>query len=354
MGGMKLCRVAWSAGAAIALWMIVNGSAWAGVWSPMPQSPQMVGIYNGKSQKVSGETLMIVEGQTLELYGKSKDLDTLTDGTTTTTQDDEANVIWSANGGGAVDDPPRRVSDGKMTITPPPVPPGAPYFTFTVTAQADDYRTEDDPPGSLPPPHTGNRNDAYGNSHTVTIKVLKVCPSNVSISSTCTDPPDWTAYWNANYGVRAYGFLATRMAVSGGSPPNPPNNWNGLVIKEAVVVHPTDPGTALDGDFEIGVTRAGFCKGSGQFIVGLAPGTTSVGTCTFPAAENSFWDFHGTGPKEYTLIKEGVPTRTVNCRQVYKCKDTNLTPSFKITRSISNVYVGDIRKNQVPTTKTAE
>ena len=227
MGGMRVCRVAWSAGTAIALGMIVSGSASAGVWSPMPQSPQMVGIYNGKSQYVTGQTLVVVEGQTLKLLGRSMDIDTRTEGTTTSTSLDRADVLWTAIAGSVA--PSRARSEDEVLVTPPAVPPGAPYFTFTVMAQADDYRTQDDPPGSLAP-DTGNRNDAYGSTQTVTIK----------------------------------------------------------------------------------------------------------------------------GPLSYTMLKAGLPTKTVNCKQVYKCKDTNLTPSFKITRSFSNVTVGGYRRNQVPTTKTPE
>lgn len=277
------------------------------------------------------------------------DKDTLTSGTNTSREPDSADVIWTATGRGTVDNPPRKPSGTKATITPPDVPEDLHYITFTVTAQADDWRTEDDPLGSLAP-NTGNRNDAYGTSQTVTIKVIKLCPGTVSAGSTCSDPADWTAYWNAYPLLRTYGFRADRMSVSGGVPP-PPDNWNGLVVTAELTLHPTDPGTATDADFE-NITRQEICQGSAQFVVGMAAPT--VGDCLMPAADNAFWDFCQTGPRLVTLFKEGLPTKTVNCRQVFKCKDNNLTPAFKLTKSFSNVTVGGVRRNQVPCTRTTD
>jgi hypothetical protein len=145
------------------------------------------------------------------------------------------------------------------------------------------------------------------------------------------------------------------MTVSGGTPPNPPNNWNGLVITEVVQLHPTDPGVQNNDDFENGYTREGACAGSSQFVVGTGSIMPPKGGCYFTAADNSFWDFHITPARTYTILKAEHGPVTVNCRQTYKCKDTNLSPTFKIRRSYANATLGNgTRVNQITITKSGE
>jgi len=94
--------------------------------------------------------------------------------------------------------------------------------------------------------------------------------------------------------------------------------------------------------------------GSGGVLRAAAAGVPARGICAFPAADNAFWDFHGNGPLGTTYYKAGLGAKTVKCRQVYKCKNTNLTPSFKVTRTFSNVTVNGIRRNQIDVAKAAE
>jgi len=241
MAAVKVWRVAWSAGAAIALGMIVNSSASAGVWSPSPQSPQMVGIYNGKSQYVTGQTLVVVEGQTLKLLGRSMDIDTLTEGSTTTPSLDVADVLWTASAGSVA--PSRARSEDEVVVTPPDVPQGQPYTTFTVMAQADDNRTQDDPPGKLGAAHRQpqrrlrDHSDGDDQGHQG-VPDRRCHFQHLQPPAGLDGILDWgTRHSHVRFPGRSHGGQR-RL------PAEPAQQLEWLVIREVMQLHPTDPGPA--------------------------------------------------------------------------------------------------------------
>ncbi len=282
-------------------------------------------------------TLLLVEGETVNLFAFSKDPDTLSDGTTTTHPTDQAQVIWRASGDATVN--PERTDTGKATtFTPPPIPAGMDSISVTVTAQADDDSTEN--PGGPLDGHPGNRNDVPGTSVTITVKVIKSAPTTIRIVRQIA-LTQYAEFWARSYpGTKTAGFLTSQLEVSGGMPPDPPKNWNGLFVREDVRLHPTDPGTARDADFD-GVTVAEIMSaGSDGFVVGV-PGNPGplfgpfIGS--MPAADNTFWDmFYAASPK--LDFKEG-PDKTVRGQQTYSCKTGALTPKFVLTRTFHNASI---------------
>jgi hypothetical protein len=284
-------------------------------------------LVGGSDPLGQGGTVTIIEGQTLGLSATSSDKDTKTPASGAAREvADTPNVVWSCSAGNV--SAARTASGASITFTPPAIPNGQATVSATVTAKPDDDTIA--APGNRPVGDTGNRNDDPGAGVTITIKVIKNCPTKATQSSTCTLDA-YATYWAAGY--RTWGFLTSQITVSGGTPPDPPKNWNGLFVREEVVLHPTTPGTAAAADFNGGATPAQFCTATVQgFIVGQSPGPIS--TCPRAAADDTFWDDHGSSSTA-SLLKVGKGPKTVICQQKYFCKDT-LLGTLTITRSFQD------------------
>ncbi|MHC4178673.1 MAG: hypothetical protein ACYSWU_14275 [Planctomycetota bacterium] len=349
------------------------GQAWAQWTTESGESPEDPtldpGIIKVGSDSVGpGAPLILVEEDSVVLSATAKDYDRVLIGTDQVAEDhtDECWVHWSA-GGGSFAPKTTTESEEATTFTAPTVPPGQSFISFSLTAKADDDEhanpegdppdSDDDPGGPLCGIEEGDRNDEPGTSVTITVIVVKQCPTTIYLGSTCFYPSNYANFWSTYYpAVKMYGLLYSKLVVSGGTPPNPPNNWNGLVITESVGLHPEDDGTAENSDFT-GLTKAAICLGSSTFIVGQ-PGGYTHGSCTSPGADNAFWDFHGT---QYGTLKfnEG-PSKTVICQQKYFCAGTQLTrdgtnpATFEITRTYTNSTHSGNRVVEVATGKEQE
>jgi len=271
-------------------------------------------------------TITVVQGDTVNLRAKSKDSDTKEefDGcvyTYTQVWETKCAIEWSSDGGG-LPDPLRRASGDTITWTAPTLDPNETSRTVKITATPDDNSTA--APGSRPAGDTGNRDDNPnpGKSIYIYFKVIKNCPVNATLGSECSPTFAWmfANQKHNNQPVETAGFKTVQVQVSGGTPPNPPNNWNSMFIKETIILHPK-PG-APDSQFDVPNMRNIFCKASVQgFVVGTSQG--AYDGCPRAAATNKFWDDHwlwGTIP----VLKEGKKDKTINCRQKYFCKTTQL------------------------------
>jgi hypothetical protein len=282
-------------------------------------------------------TLVLVQGESVNLYATSKDEDTLSDGTTTETREDDAAVIWTASGGGIIMLPARTDSGKPWKFTAPMVPAGMESIAVGVMAQADDDSTA--PPGGPLEGHPGNRDDQPGASVTIAVRIVKSGPTTVKIvrQKALTQ---FTEFWANNYPDRkTAGCLASQLEVSGGTPPDPPKNWNGLFVREDIRRHPTDPGNATDADFDFDIKADQFASASHEgFVVGSA-GSAGSRFAPFigptPAADNCFWDFFAVLATE-PVLKEGSPDKTVRGLQTYSCKTGELTPKFVLTTTFHN------------------
>lgn len=328
------------------------------IWSPTPSEPMLdpkkVNVGGGYEADDNG-TITVVQGEKIKLSAKAKDTDTLngSDGTTQTF-DDGASIVWSASGG--TFNISRTASGQQTEFTAPNVPEGQDSTTVSVTATPDDDSIDN--PGGPLDENEGNRNDtpnANGKA-TLNIKVLKNCPQTVTLKSTCMVP--YEAGWQT--GLKSFGIMTAHQEVGGGTPPNPPNNWNGLYIKEVAVRHPNDPGDAEAQHFDGGYNPDQHCpRASAGFVVGSAK--SDLPNCQRPAVDNRFWDDHSF-QAALPVLKEGENDRTLNCQQKYYCGNTELNGTFKITRKFHNTtYDPDgsgpgapYRVTEVQTSKTAE
>lgn len=302
------------------------------------------GLWYGKTF-----TITVVQGDTVDLRALSKDSDTKReyDGcvyTYTPVWETTCAIVWSSDGGG-LPDPLRRESGVTITWTAPTLDPNETSRTVKITATPDDNSTA--APGSRPAGDTGNRDDNPNNGKRIYIyfKVIKNCPTDASLGSECSPTFDWM-FANVTVGpqedpVKTAGFKTVQTQVSGGTPPNPPNNWNGMFIKESLDLHPIDDGTAEDPNFEMAGTKASCCTASVQgFVVGTE--LPDFGSCSRPAQTNRFWDNH-TMWSNIPLLKEGLEDKTVICQQKHYCKNTQLLTAgannaFSITRTFHENY----------------
>ena len=285
----------------------------------------------------SGYTVTVIQGETVNVRATSQDKDTRTEGCENTQVADTPNVVWSKTDGTLSG---TRVASGATVVwTAPTLGEEETSRNCTVTAKPDDNTTT--APGNRPPGDTGDRNDDLGTGVNIVFKVIKNCPTTAGLGSSCTI--GHTTWFAA--GKKTSGFTTVQTQVSGGTPPTPPNNWNGLFIKETVALHPTDSGTGVDDDFEVAGYRAASCQATVQgFVVGFSPG--AIGTCARAAADDRFWDDHFRVSNSTTL-KNGKPDKTVICQQKYYCKTTQLNTAgannaFKITSTYhENTYDPD-------------
>jgi len=346
----------------------------ADVWSPSPPpalTPSCIAV--GPVVEMgycapNNATITVTEGNKIKLNAKSVDFDTLASGSGPSQlvpdqsglsweQDPPIfragpTVVWTSNA-------PNSLSGGRVlsgTVvewTAPPVPQGMTEQSWTITIYADDGTLG--MPGRIDPAtkHTGNRDDFDSAGLTITIRVIKACPTTLTVASTCQVPQaanqPYSLIWqNAQLNaVQSWGWLSATMQVGGGTPPNPPNNWNGLVITEQVALHPTVASTMTAADFTGGEAPATVCTGGGHFVVGYSqgglgfPGPPSPlnvfnQACPVPAADNRFYDLHAAiGFGGLSLAKPAVAGKTVVCQQKYFCGTTQLSAngSFKITRT---------------------
>jgi hypothetical protein len=350
------------------LLLAISGTVLGADWVPVgsqgtvPQvSPAGIKVGAGLTYG-SGSTITVTQGDTVNLSATSIDKDTKKvtnpDCTVTETgENDSCDIIWGSNGGG-LPAPLRRASGATIVFTAPALAEGENSRTIAITATPDDNTTA--APGNRPAGDTGNRNDDPGTAVTLNIKVIRSCPTDAALGANCSPPFAWLF---ANLGgVKTAGLKTVQTVVSGGTPPNPPGNWNGIFIKETVVLHPTNPGTGVDGDFTVAGYRAASCTATVQgFIVGTSQG--AFGPCPRTATDNAFWDDHGSFNSNPVLV-QGRPDKTVNCQQKYFCGATQLhTPgansAFIITRSFhESTYDPDgagplpaYRVNEVTVTK---
>jgi hypothetical protein len=327
--------------AAVLVWAGSGLSAFGqATWDPAP-APVLIGncITVGGFCRPGGSTFTIVAGATVTLSATSQDNDTVTDATGVHVVPDPGlnpQVVWSCSAG-FLSSP--RVNSGTNIIwTAPGLDVGQNIRNETVTAQPDDDTTA--APGNRPAGDLGNCDDNPGAGVTINFRVVRGCPTTLVVGTTCNLPPGTAAtpttfatYWAQNY--RTWGYLASGMDVGGGTPPNPPGNWNGLLIMEVVTLHPTNPGNAVAADFNGNYTPAQACMGSGTFVVGNAGGGTAP--CAGAQANNRFWDFHWTNWNQCLLVPGALANRTVNCQQTYYCNNNQLPANgtFIITRTFT-------------------
>ena len=352
-------RIHWLLLCLVSVWFLgLSAALSAGTWYP-DSEPQLDYIKNGGQEIANNATLVIVDGGSVTLRAQSADIDKLTEddgsgGTTETFEEDTPQVIWSATNNGKVNNNTsvRVGSNASIIVTFPALGEGVESDTFTVTAKPDDDSTQA-PGGPLGSGNGGNRDDAPGPGQTITIKVIRNCPDNIEIAQSCPYPINWNDYWDNHPGEYSYGKLAVRMEVSGGTPPDPPGNWNGLVVKEAVL-GPTPVLSAAElAKFEPEYNPNSNCGGSAEFVVGLGTAGSS-GNCVYVSADNSFWDIHihGAIPVPFTTIKQGE-TQAVSCSQVYKCGGQVIGEdiTFTITRTFTDSNYENERRTRVPISK---
>lgn len=244
--------------------------------------------------QLAGFTILVQKGETITLAAKVIDVDRRLKASSTEYEykNDDGEVIWTKTGGGTLS--PARTASGAATTYTAPTTTG----TYQITATPDDKPTlADDNPGS---------------GMTLNVKVVDGCPDSIGNGSNCTPVPEWT-YW------KTYGKLCQQRCVSGGTPPNPPNNWNGLVIREVVVPKSNSCGAS---DFNISPD----CTGHSSWVVGS--GTSGYfddhcsPKCYCSNADNCFWDHFWRRSSTQTWLVAGHGPCIVKCSQTYFCKDT--------------------------------
>jgi hypothetical protein len=313
----------------IAVILTVN-SAFAGweVYTPprFTGSPG-INVVNGDRQ-ASGATIVIQKGEKIKLSANTidEDIDREIESPDVYGYDGPAEVIWTKSGGGILKE--GRTQCGVENEFTAPNQIG----NITITAQADD--------------HPYHANDGAGESTTLNIRVINGCPNDINISSTCTTLPDWSTF-------KTFGYLVTKMCVSGGTPPNPPNNWNGLQVTETVGVNSTGT-TCTDAKLN-GITVASACTGNGTFTVGLGCDTTL--DCLCPQANNCFYDSHLSIDKYEVRLKSGESSCDIVCSQEYFCNGTSLG-KFNIRKTFELISVTpptpSVERCKVTVTKTKQ
>jgi hypothetical protein len=311
---------------------VTTEAAFAQGWMPKPQQAQLDGIWPG-GRVQPGATIYVPKGAQVFLIAYSNDIDTrmVASGGTEEGQD-EGWVNWSMNGLGTLSKV--RTKNGDPTVYT------APNQTATVATAG----TADDKPLLA--------DDTDGSQQTITIEVVDSetfgGPTGVTLAQQCSvtpseDPnvqPNWTQY-------DAFGYLTTKMCVTGGNPPSPPNNWNGLYITEVVTLNATGT-TAVADDFADGSTPGDFCEGDSGFVVG-ADSFTEWG-CVREAEDNCFWDTHWA---YVGLLKNGRGPVDVVCTQDYFWGSTKLA-TFSVRRRFENIQVFDPAQTKTKITVTKQ
>ena len=259
------------------------------------------GIFiDGADQVSSGGTILLRPGQQVGLSAAVIDLDRKPNGSGGfDVQPDDGKVLWTKTGGTLS---LTSTTNNQTTTYTAPNDVGS----YTVTAQADDKPTLAD--------------DNPGGTRTITVKVVDGCPTTAAIASTCVATgPDWTRLLTAGHRVN-------KVSVSGGTPPNPPNNWNGLVVRE-VVNNPVVKAPCAVADFN--EAPANICNGSSSWVVGggatgISPAQFFSTPCVIAQADNSFWDTYLTLSNTKLYLKAGKGPCDLWCDQEFFCKDTSL------------------------------
>ena len=175
--------------------------------------------------------------------------------------------------------------------------------------------------------------------------MIKNCPTNIAVDGSCTVAAGWLFANVRLIGgnpVKTAGAKTINMKVSGGTPPNPPNKWNGLFVKEFRIVNPGGAGTGTAADFDVAnfvAFRAAACTATAQGFV-VATAEDALWTCARPAGDDKFWD-DVTAFSTTPTLKAGKPAKTIICRHTYKCKNTPLDTggalkAYKDTTTFTN------------------
>lgn len=304
-------------------------------WSPGTAptlDPQRIRVGGGEFID-NGNAIQIQKGETVQLSAVSVDQDILIckpdrskDEIST---DPNPAVNWSTTGGTLS---AARTNSGASTTFTAPNATGS----FTVTAVPDDNTQggNGDPLNG----HPGSREDGPNSTGgaSIVIKVIDSCPTDASLGIGCSISN--TTLFSVGY--KTGGLLTKQTAVSGGTPPNPPNNWNDTYIKEHVSLNAGDT-TAIDSDLLHPLTIAYFCTGGAEgFVVGKGRQTLSIGgeNCVRSAEDNKFWDDHLTIQTKSILNVAGP--KTIVCDQHYSCGGNNLNGNFTITRTLTRTIYG--------------
>lgn len=246
--------------------------------------------------QMPGFTIVMQKGQTMKLSAKVIDVDRKLKASSTEYdyKNDDGEVAWTKTGGGSLS--PARTASGTSTTYTAPAAVG----TFTITATPDDKPTLAD--------------DAPGSGFTINVKVVDSCPDSISGAWACNPVPDWT-WWTS------YGYLYSQMCVSGGTPPNPPNNWNGLLVRSNMI---TKSNSCNAVDFNIIPS----CDQSYTWVVGSGyvglGGEHCTTQCNRSNADNCFIDELKMTNKDSSYLVAGHGPCEYVCEAAYYCKDTYL------------------------------
>ncbi|MBI1901452.1 MAG: hypothetical protein HYS13_10125 [Planctomycetia bacterium] len=301
-------------------------------WAAKPQQAQLTGI-NARGTVQPNATIYVPKGALVRLSAESYDIDTrtLASGGTEEGQD-EGWVNWTKIGPGTL--PQTRTKNFEETLYTAPNE----IATVTITAQADDK------------PLLADDND--GSKQTITIEVVDAesfgGPTGVSLVQQCSVTPSTDLNVQPNWSqYDAFGYLTTKMRVTGGNPPSPPGNWNGLYITEVVTLNVVYT-TAVADDFADGTTPGDCCHGDSGFVVG-AEWPTEWG-CVRQAEDNCFWDRHSSYAGK---LKEGRGPVDVVCKQDYFWGPTKLA-TFSVRRRFENIQVFNPPQTKTKITVTKE
>ena len=299
-----MLRCPWIMGLTV---LFVSGSAVFGQGWEVHTPPSIEGgikCTDSTSSPIPGFTILLQKGESVKMSAKVIDVDRKLKASSTEYEykNDDGEVVWTKTGGGTLT--PARTASGAVTTYTAPDTVG----TYQITATPEDKPTLAD--------------DAAGSGYSITIKVIDSCPDSISIGSSCSPIPEWT-YW------KSFGYLMTQMCVSGGTPPSPPGNWNGLMVREVVVPKSNSCGA---GDFNINPDS----NGTSTWTVGSGGTGWYTNNCSQKCyagnADNCLWDHHSSTYKDTVALVAGHGPCVVKASQTYFCKDKPIG-GFIITRT---------------------
>lgn len=316
---------------------------WADGASPILGYGQKIYVGRGAYMS-SGATITMIQGDTVQLSAGSFDSDDITrtcpTPEITSCYEDVPYIKWSVSGGQVSST--RVVSEQLIDFTAPTLSASETSRVVTVTYQADDDTTSGNGTPYNTTTDTGEHEDAPGECGTLNIKIIKSGPTSVTCETHET-PADYDDFWEAGY--RTHGYKIFKCKVSGGTPPNPPDNWNGFFVKETMEFNSIDVGDLTNSHLDyvnVDVFRVATSQG---FIVGQE-GINFFDESVLPATDDIFYDtISRFGPSP--VLKDGVTPKNIKILHKYYSNST-LLGSFVRIHTLSNTTFDPDGSGSVP------
>ena len=256
----------------------------------------------GDPNSPPGTTIIIQKKQVINLSAKVIDVDKRLKASSTEYEykNDIGEVEWSKTGGGTL--APARTGSGVSTTYTAPDAVG----DYTITATPDDK-----------PDLADDAKNTTGKV-TLTVRVVDACPTTAATGSPCNPVPKWDKW-------KTHGCLVAQVTVSGGTPPAPATNWDGLIVKH---VRTKKSATCMDTDFDKPFNcelTTSFTVGN-SYTTGWVNGTAAnmVQRCYVGDASNCFNNLVSASFESDLALKAGKGPCEVKCDEEYFCNTTSL------------------------------